>query len=89
MRDQRQEVMARTFSIETTAAPSSLLARARRAASEYGATFVGNEASGRFSHDMVRGEYRTLGRTVIVTINDKHWLLPWPVVEVRLRELVR
>jgi hypothetical protein len=26
---------------------------------------------------------------VMVTITDKHWLLPWPVVEVRLRELVR
>jgi hypothetical protein len=29
------------------------------------------------------------GQTVMVTITDKHWLLPWPVVEVRLRELVR
>jgi len=87
--EKRKEAMARTFSIETTAVPSALLARARRAASEYGATLVGNEGSGRFSHDMVRGEYRTLGRKVIVTITDKHWLLPWPVVEARLRELVR
>jgi hypothetical protein len=30
-----------------------------------------------------------VGQTVMVTITDKHWLLPWPVVEVRLRELVR
>jgi hypothetical protein len=89
MRDQRKEVMAKTFSIETTVAPSSLLARARRMASDNGATLVGDEGSGRFSHEMVRGKYRTLGRTVIVTITDKHWLLPWPVVEARLRELVR
>ena len=81
--------MAKTFSIETTVAPSSLLARARRMASDNGATLVGDEGSGRFSHEMARGEYRTLGRTVIVTITDKHWLLPWPVVEARLRELVR
>ena len=80
--------MARTFSIDTTARPSSLLARAKRAASENGAALVGNEASGRFSHEMVKGEYRMIGRTVVVTVTDKHWLLPWPVVEAQLRELV-
>lgn len=81
--------MARTFSIDTTTSPSSLLARARRVASEYDATLVGDEKSGRFSHAMVRGEYRALGRAIIVTITDKHWLLPWPVVEARLRQLVQ
>jgi hypothetical protein len=25
---------------------------------------------------------------VVVTITDKHWLLPWPVEEVRLSELL-
>src|SRR5215210_2501006 len=68
--------------------PSSLLARARRAASENGATLVGDGGSGRFSHELVRGEYRMAGQRVVVTITDKHWLLPWPVVEVRLRELL-
>jgi len=68
--------------------PSSLLARARRAASENGATLVGDERSGRFSHELVKGEYRMAGQKVIVTVTDKHWLLPWPVVEVRLRELL-
>jgi hypothetical protein len=81
--------MARTFSIGTTVAPSALQARARRAASENGATLVADEGSGRFSHEMVRGEYRMVGRTVVITITDKHWLLPWPVVEAQLRELVR
>jgi hypothetical protein len=89
MRDQRKEGMAKTFSLDTRVAPSSLLARARKAASENGATLVGDESSGRFSHDMARGEYRTIGKTVIVTITNKHWLLPWPVVEAQLRELVR
>jgi hypothetical protein len=79
--------MARTFSMETTVGSSSLLARARRAASENGATLVGDKESGRFSHDMVKGEYRMIGQTVIVTITGKHWLLPWPMVEARLRKL--
>ena len=77
----RQEVVARTFSMDTTVAPSALLARAKRAASENGANLLGDESSGRFSHEMARGEYRMAGRTVTVTVTDKHWLLPWPVVE--------
>jgi len=69
----------------TTVSPPLLLARVRRAASENGGTLVGDERSGRFSHGMVRGEYRRLGRTVIVTITNKHRLLPWRVVEGQLR----
>ena len=80
--------MAKTFSVDTRVAPSSLLARARRVARENGATLVGDEGAGRFSHELVRGEYRMAGQRVVVTITDKHWLLPWPVVEIRLRELL-
>ena len=78
--------MAKTYELETMVSPSSLLAR--RAARENGVTLVGDEGSGRFSHELVRGEYRMAGQRVAVTITDKHWLLPWPVVEVRLRQLL-
>ena len=81
--------MARTFSVRTAVGPGSLLERAKRAAWEHGATLVGGERSGRFSHEMVKGEYRMVGQTVIVTVTEKHWLLPWSLVESRLRELVR
>jgi hypothetical protein len=61
-----------------------------REAKENSAPLVGEEeGSRRFFHELVRGEHRMVGQTVVVTITDKHWLLPWPVVEVRLRELVR
>jgi hypothetical protein len=85
----KQEVtgMARTFSIDTSAGPSSLLVRARRAARENSVTLVGNESSGRFSHKMLIGEYHMIGRTVIVTITYKHRLVPWSVLEGRLRGL--
>jgi hypothetical protein len=75
--------------MNTTSNPTSVLARARRAASESGATLIGDKHSGRFSHGMVRGEYRIVGRTLIVTITEKHWLVPWPVVESQLRRLVQ
>src|SRR5918993_135933 len=77
--------MGRTFSIDTAASPSLLLARARRAASVNGVRLVGNESSGRFSHKMLKGAYRMIGRTVIVTITYKHRLVPWSVLEGRLR----
>jgi hypothetical protein len=79
----------RTFNLDTKVSPSSLLARAKRAAFENGATLLGDERSGRFSHDMAKGEYRMVGQKVIVTVTDKHWVLPWPLVEAQLRELVR
>ena len=34
---------------------------------------------------MAKGEYRMVGQKVIVTVTDKHWLLPWPVVEAQLK----
>ena len=85
----RKRIVARTFSLHTKLRPSSLLARAKKAAFENGAALLGDERSGRFSHDMAKGEYRMVGQTVVVTITDKHWLLPWPVVEAQLRVLVR
>jgi hypothetical protein len=66
--------MARTFSVDTRVSLFAALA--------------GDEGSGRFSHELVKGEYRMRGQKVVVTITDKHWLLPWPVVKVRLRELL-
>jgi hypothetical protein len=79
--------VARTFSMDTTVDPLALLARAQRAATDKGATLVGSKESGRFSHQMLKGEYRMVGQTLIVTITDKHWLLPWPVVEAQLKKL--
>ena len=84
----RKPIVTRTFSIDTAVDSLSLLARARKAARENEATLVGDERSGRFSHDLLRGEYRMVGQTVTVTITDKHWLVPWPVVESQLRTLV-
>ena len=80
--------MVRTFSMNTTLDPLSLLRRVKRVAKENGATLLGDERSGRFSHGMVKGEYRLVGEMVIVTITEKHWLVPWPIVESKVRELV-
>ena len=80
--------MARTFSIETTLDPPSLLARIRRAARENGATLVGDGRAGRFSHHLITGEYRMEGSTVVVAITDKPPIVPWALIDGRLRQLV-
>jgi hypothetical protein len=80
--------LARTFSIETTLDPPSLLARVKRAARENGATLVGDGRSGRFSHHLISGEYRMVGSTVVVAITDKPPIVPWALIEARLRQLV-
>jgi hypothetical protein len=79
--------MARTFRIVTAASPTLLLERAKRTASENGVRLLGDGRSGRFSHKMLEGEYRKIGRTVIVTITYKHRLVPWSVLVGRLRGL--
>ncbi len=81
--------MARTFSVDTRVKPLTLLARAKRAAYENGATLVGDEHSGRFWHDLVKGDYRMVGQTVVITITEKHWLVSWPVLESQLGALVQ
>ena len=80
--------MTRTFSMETTLDSSELLVRVRKVARENGATLVGDGQSGRFSHDLIKGEYRMVGRTVLVTITDKPLIAPWSIIEARLRQLV-
>jgi hypothetical protein len=55
------------------ASPSSLLAKAKKAAYANGVTVLGDENSGRFSHEMAEGEYRMVGQRVIVTVTNKHW----------------
>jgi hypothetical protein len=78
----------RTFSLETTLDPPLLLARVRKAARENGATLVDDGRSGRFSHDLIKGEYRMVGSTVVVAITEKPLILPWAIIEARLRQLV-
>jgi predicted alpha/beta hydrolase family esterase len=82
-----RETVARTFSVARTSDSLSLLARAKKMANDTGATLVGDGEAGHFSHVLFKGEYRVTGDVVLVTITDKSWMLPWAVVESRVREL--
>lgn len=80
--------MPRTFSVVSTQEPGALVERARRAASENNADFRGNEASGSFSGSGVEGVYRMDGRVVTVTITQKPFFAPWPIVESGLKRFL-
>jgi hypothetical protein len=86
-RDDGGEKRGENLSYGYNGGPALAAGEAKRLAKNTGATLVGSKESGRFSHQMLKGEYRMVGQTLIVTIIDKHWLLPWPVVEVQLKKL--
>lgn len=80
--------MPRTFSLISAKDPGTLVARARRAAIENDADFRGNKRSGSFSAIGVKGVYRMEGKVVTVTITEKPFYVPWPLVESELKRLV-
>ena len=80
--------MPRTFNLISAKDPGTLVAMARRAAIENDAVFRGNETSGNFSASGVKGVYSMEGKVVRVTIIEKPFYIPWPLVESELNRLV-
>lgn len=79
----------RTFSINPTKNPSTLVSEAKRVAKENNATFRGDTNAGSFSGKGVKGRYKIEGRTVKVTITDKPTLASWSTVESKVKEFFR
>jgi uncharacterized protein (DUF697 family) len=75
----------KSFIINLASAPDVVLAHAKKAATEHGATLEGDASSGQFSGFGVAGEYQIEGQTVIITVSRKPAILPWPILEARLR----
>src|SRR5215216_7553574 len=76
----------RTFTINSSKDPQTLVEEARKAAEENNATFEGNTNSGSFSGKGVEGSYEVEGSTVHVTVTDKPRLAPWSKVKSKLEE---
>lgn len=68
--------------------PGILVTRAKRAATENDAAFKGNKTSGSFSANGVKGVYRMDGKVVTVTITEKPFYVPWPMIESELKRLL-
>lgn len=81
--------MPRTFEIQTTKDPDTLVREAKEVAKENDATLTGDARSGNFSGKGVEGSYEVEGRTVKVTITKKPRLVPWSIVESTIKGFFR
>ena len=73
--------MAKTFSIQINTEPEVLIAKAKQTASQHGAIFNGDSLFGNFRGHGVAGEYKIEGETMHITISEKPFIAPWPMVE--------
>lgn len=78
--------MEKYFTFNITIEPAGLVAKAKKAAEESGATFSGDSKKGRFQGKGIAGKYTIEGETVGVTITQKSFLAPWSLIETKVKE---
>jgi hypothetical protein len=79
--------MAHTFKIPLNGrSPSELIGKAKNAAAQSGAVFVGDERNGSFSTNEVAGSYEINGGYALITMTKKPFIASWNLVEARVRE---
>ena len=61
------------------------MTKARTAAQKHGAEFTGDRFAGKFAGNGIEGHYRFAGQIVVVTIEKKPDIAPWPLVESAIR----
>lgn len=77
--------MAKSFTVALGGSPAVLVQKAQAVAREAGASFQGDEASGRFRGSGVVGQYRIEGGQMTITITSKPFYAPWSLVESKVR----
>jgi uncharacterized protein (DUF697 family) len=77
--------MSRVIEVAFTGDPQAVVTRARTAAQRYGAVFAGDHVAGTFSGNGIEGHYKIANAVVVVTIDKKPDVVPWPMVEQAIR----
>ncbi len=77
--------MGRTFKFRIKGDKKAILAEVRRRAAKQGVTFEGDESGGQFS-GVISGYYDVSGEIVALTIEQKPLLVPWEMIESRIRK---
>jgi uncharacterized protein (DUF697 family) len=75
----------KSFTVNLAADPDVVLAQAKKVTAQNGGIFKGDTHSGQFSARGVVGEYKVKGKAVILTITEKPILMPWFVVESKIK----
>ena len=78
--------MSKSFDIPLKGPPDDIIAHAREMAERHGVHFIGDAKAGRFAGHGVEGSYRIDGAILSVQVAKKPFILPWSLIEARLRE---
>lgn len=78
--------MSRTFTLNLNEDPDNLLQFAKILAERTGILFEGDAHNGTFSGQGVAGEYHIDGRKMLLTITEKPFIIPWTIIETKLKE---
>jgi hypothetical protein len=74
-----------SFAVTFQGSPADLVRKAQTLADHAGASFKGNETAGKFSTRSVAGVYHVRGNLVTITITDRPFLVPWSLIESKVR----
>ena len=77
--------MSKTFEIPLGGDAVALVNKAQAAATTYAATFSGDISSGSFSGRGFDGSYTIIENMATVTITKKPFIVPWILVESKVR----
>lgn len=77
--------MSRVIEVPFAGDPIGVVTKARATAARHGAMFTGDHVAGTFSGNGIEGHYRFNANVVVVTIENKPDIAPWPMVETAIR----
>lgn len=73
--------MSKTIQVKINRTPGELIVKARKAASENGVRFHGNEEHGHFAGHGIEGNYRIRDNLLSIHIVKKPFIMPWTLIE--------
>ena len=78
--------MEKTFKFALKDDPEMLIKSAKELAPQNGIFFEGDARSGTFSGHGLNGNYSIENNTMILTISEKPLIIPWSLIEMKLKE---
>jgi len=78
--------MSKAFEVKLTSDPDEVIAKAKVAARENGVKFEGDSQMGHFSGHGIEGSYLILDDTLAIKISKKPLIMPWSLIETKLRK---
>jgi len=77
--------MSRVIEVACAGDPQAIVDSAKAAAKKHGAEFEGDRFAGTFKGNGIEGHYKFGDKVVVVTIENKPEVAPWPMVETAIR----